>query len=195
MPSSRQRRYYRRRSEAGDEQRRSYLAIQPPSTTILSPDTYELASLAKKMATPFSSSASPQRPIGIRLVMDSCNDVSGFVRTSRLMSVAMYPGITEFTRMPLPLHSFDKALVNIRTPPLLAAYAAILTPPWKLARLPTLMITPFCPALSQLAPTSLQVAKIESRLVRSTASYDSKSKSSALKRRWIPAALSKIEIS
>ena len=45
-----------------------------------------------------------------------------------------YPGDTQFTRIPRPAHSLLSARVSCNTPPLLAAYADILTPPCIAAR-------------------------------------------------------------
>jgi hypothetical protein len=58
------------------------------------------------------------------------------------MSVAMYPGAIALTLIPLATHSFDRALVSWPTPPLDAAYAGTVMPPWKVRSEATLMMEP-----------------------------------------------------
>lgn len=58
------------------------------------------------------------------------------------MSVAMYPGAMALTLIPLATHSFESALVNCEMPPLEAAYAGTVMPPWNERSDATLMIEP-----------------------------------------------------
>jgi hypothetical protein len=93
--------------------------IHPPSTTIVSPLTYELALDAKKTTAPSKSSGLPHRPAGIRSII--CRDRVGFAIRASFMSVAMYPGAMALTLMPLEAHSLESALVRPATPCLAAA--------------------------------------------------------------------------
>ena len=94
------------------------------------------------------------------------------------MSVAMYPGATALTLTPLPDHSLQSALVSWATPPLLAAYAGTVSPPWKLRSDARLMILP-SPRSSMGRPKSWQSWKTERRLTAMTSSQASSGKSTA----------------
>ena len=58
------------------------------------------------------------------------------------MSVAMYPGAMALTLIPLAIHSLESALVNCEMPPLDAAYAGTVMPPWNERSDATLIIEP-----------------------------------------------------
>lgn len=93
--------------------------IHPPSTTIVSPLTYELALEAKKTTAPSKSSGLPHLPAGIRSMI--CRDRVGLAMRASFISVAIYPGAIALTLMPLEAHSFESALVSPATPCLAAA--------------------------------------------------------------------------
>lgn len=61
------------------------------------------------------------------------------------MSVSMYPGAMALTVIPLEAHSLERALVSWPIPPLEAAYAGTVMPPWKVRSEATLMIEPRWP--------------------------------------------------
>ena len=63
---------------------------------------------------------------------------------SKSMIFPTHPGDTQLTRIPFPAHSLLSARVSCNTPPLLAAYAAILTPPCIATKDATLIMTPRC---------------------------------------------------
>lgn len=79
------------------------------------------------------------------------------------------------TLMPLATHSFDKALVSCATPPLDAAYAGTVMPPWNESKEATLMTEPRRPLGnsdasrdSRLAPNSRASVKTDVRLILMT---------------------------
>lgn len=137
-----------------------YLPIHPPSTVSTSPLTYALAALPKKTTAPLKSSGAPHLPAGIRLRILSAL-FSSLINAS-FMSVAIYPGAIAFTLTPLLAHSLLSALVSCPTPPLLAAYAGTVMPPWNVSNEATFMMLPRRPRgrsagwLSMCAPTSRQ---------------------------------------
>lgn len=58
------------------------------------------------------------------------------------ISVAIYPGQIAFTCTLCCAHSLLNAFVNWLIPPLAAAYAGTVIPPWKVSNDPKLMILP-----------------------------------------------------
>lgn len=97
----------------------SYRPIHPPSTTNVSPLTYELALEAKNTTAPSKSSGLPHLPAGILSMI--CLERVGFAMSAEFISVAMYPGAILLTLIPLDAHSLERALVRPTTPCLAAA--------------------------------------------------------------------------
>jgi hypothetical protein len=175
-----------------------YRPIHPPSTVSTSPLTYALAALPKKTTAPLKSSGAPHLPAGIRLNMLSAL-FSSLINAS-FISVAIYPGAIAFTLTPLLAHSFDSALVSCPTPPLLAAYAGTVIPPWKVSSEATFIMLPRRPSdrsagcASMCAPTSRQSWKTEVRFTWRTASQSSSGNWCAGCRFWMPPQLSRMWI-
>jgi hypothetical protein len=154
-----------------------YRPIHPPSTVTISPLTYALAGLANQTTTPLKSSGVPHLPAGILSKMLFAL-FSSFISTV-FISVAMYPGAIAFTLIPLLAHSLLSALVNCPTPPLLAAYAGTVIPPWNVRREATLIMAPRRPSgrsaaqESMCAPTSRHRVNTEVKFTCSTAAQSS----------------------
>src|SRR3954452_11677391 len=88
----------------------------PPSTTIDWPVTYEAAGEARKAISAATSSGVPGRPTGVFAPARSSSSVED--------AVAIQPGATLLTVMPLGPSSSARARVSPSTPALAAPYAA-----------------------------------------------------------------------
>jgi hypothetical protein len=172
--------------------------IHPPSTVTISPLTYALPALANHTTTPLKSSGAPHLPAGIlsRILFALA---SSFI-SAVFISVAIYPGAIAFTLIPLFAHSLLSAFVNWPTPPLLAAYAGTVMPPWNVRSDATLMMEPrrlrgrSGAQESMCAPTSRHSVKTDVRLTWSTAAQSSSGNSCAGCRFWMPPQLSRMWI-
>ena len=102
-------------------------AIHPPSTTSISPVTYEEALLAKNTAGPTNSSGFAHRPNGIRPVISWYLAVSVF--SAAVISVSQYPGAIALTNIPLLAQAFEQAFVSWSIAPFEDAYAGVFLPP------------------------------------------------------------------
>lgn len=83
----------------------------------------EARELAKKIAAPISSDASPKRLIGVCARIDAARgvgDPSGLKRRDRFCSAGKKPGVIVLTRTPLGAHSRAKNWLTLTT----AAFAA-----------------------------------------------------------------------
>lgn len=99
------------RPEAGEDHQQT----NPPSTTRSTPVQNEAASLARNSAGPAISSTFAIRCIGVWLSNSRvwCT-ISGRV----FIGVAVYPGLMELTRIPLPTHSIARLFDRWITPAL-----------------------------------------------------------------------------
>ena len=108
------------------------------------------------------------------------------VGAQRRLSVAMYPGAMAFTLTPLDAHSLASDLVICATPPLAAAYAGTVMPPWNDSSEATLIIFP-PPCASMWRPANWQNRNTAVRLISMTSAQSFSENSAAGARRMIPA--------
>lgn len=108
--------------------------------------------------------------------------------------LSTYPGAIALTRILCCAHSLDRDFVSWPTAPLLAEYAAILTPPWNVDRLAMLMSLPSILLSIQYLPMSRHRIKGPLKLTSMTSSSTSCEISVAGYRRMIPALLMRISI-
>ena len=93
---------------------------KPPSTLMSAPVTKPLAlPLARKIAAPTNSAASPKRPIGVWFQIcrvRSVGEPSGLNKSARFWSAGKKPGVRVLTRTPWGAHSRARKRDKLSTP-------------------------------------------------------------------------------
>src|SRR5512143_172474 len=146
---------------------------------------------ARKITVPSSSSGCPQRPIGVRSLMN--RNRSGSCRSVATRGVSKYVGPMAFTWTLCGAHSMAITFVIWLIPPLLQAYANWLFIPTAPKIEETLMTLPrFCRIMC--GATACATRKYPFRFVSRTRSHSSSDRSRVVLRTFTPALFTRMSI-
>src|SRR5512143_2102611 len=146
---------------------------------------------ARKIAVPSSSSGCPQRPIGVRSLMN--RNRSGSCRSVATRGVSKYVGPMAFTWTLCGAHSMAITFVIWLIPPLLQAYASWLFIPTAPKIEETLMTFPRFSRI-MCGATAWATRKYPFRLVSRTRSHSSSDRSRVVLRTFTPALFTRTSI-